>query len=127
VLLLERLEAADAAAEDHAEAVLVELAELGEAGVAHGLHGARDRVLRVRIGALRLLPVHRAHGVEPLELAGEPDGELRGVELRDRGRPGAPLEHGAPGRRHVVADGRDRAHTGDDDPSLHQADTFCCR
>ena len=41
--------------------------------------------------------------------------------------PGRPVEQRTPGRRHVVADGRDRPETSDDDPTLHYAPTFVFR
>ena len=89
--------------------------------------GGGDGVLRVQVGALRFLAVHVLERIEPLHLAGEADGEVRRVELGDvrRARPTVP--HGAPSRRHIVADWRNGTQASDDDPTLHYAPTLVFR
>ena len=119
VLLLETFQAADAAAEDDADAVRIVHPRIGERGIGHRLSRAGDRVLRVSIRSLRFLPIHVLQWIEALHLARETNGELGRVELRDGSGARYALDERAPGRRHVVTDGRNRPETGDDDPTFH--------
>src|SRR5688572_26761976 len=87
VLLLEALEATDAAADDHANAVRVQaVGSVAESCVVHRLACAGNRVLGVVVGPLRLFSVHEIEGVEALHLRREPDRKVRGVELGDWSR-----------------------------------------
>ena len=126
VLLLEALEATDTAPDDHPGAIRVEGA-LGEPRVRHRLDGGSDRVLRVRVGALRFLPLHGPERIEPLQLARELHGEGGRIELRDSCGTGNAGLQGAPSRRHIVADRRNGPETRDDDPTPHYAPTLLFR
>src|SRR5450759_5411673 len=126
VLLLEALQPADAAANDHSQAIDI-VAPASQAGVRHRLHGRGDGVLRVRIRPLRFLPLHDLERIEALNLAGEAHRKRRGIELRDSGRPRHAILQGAPSRRHVVAEGRYGTKTSDDDPTSHYAPTLLFR
>ena len=119
VLLLEALEATDAAAEDHADAIRIVHGRIGECRVGHCLCRAGQGVLCVGVSTLGFLPIHVLQWIEALHLTREAHGELRRVELRDRAGSRNAVDKGTPGRRHVVPDGRDRPKTGDDDPTLH--------
>src|SRR5690348_5359383 len=124
VLLLEALQSTDAAAEDDTDAIWIILARIGERGIGHRLRRAGQRVLRIRVGALRFLAIHVLQRIEALHLAGEAHGKLRRVELGDCRRAGDAVDDCAPSRRHVVADRRDRPETGDDDSAFHQTPTL---
>src|SRR5439155_11607562 len=54
-------------------------------------------------------------GLEPVDLAGEAHGVLRGVEARDRPDPRTALDRGLPPVRGVQARGRDDADAGERD------------
>src|SRR6476661_1970562 len=127
VLLLEALQPADAAAEDDAGGIGIVAVSGPELGILHGLDGSRDRVLRVSVGSLGFFSIHVLERIEPFDFAREPHRELARVELGDRRRAGAPVDQRTPGRRHVVADWRERTDPGDDDPSLRHALTFSLR
>src|SRR5665213_1052640 len=107
---------------DSAEAIRIVVGGALELGVAHRLHGRGDRVLREEVGALGFLAFHVHKRIEVLHLARELHRERPRIELRDRARTGTSLEEGLPGRRHVVADGRDGPEASDDDPALTHAD-----
>jgi hypothetical protein len=97
VLVLEGVDAADAAADHDAEALVVDaVALLVEARLPHRLHGRGDREVREAVGALHLLAVDVQRGVEPLHLAGEAHGVAGGVELGDRAGAAAPREQTRP-------------------------------
>jgi hypothetical protein len=118
------LQPTDPAAEDDPGLLAIVPVAVRETGIGHRLHRRRDGILGVVVGALRFLAIHEVERVEVLHLGGESDGELRGVELRDRRRPRAALDERTPGRRHVVTDGRDSPEASDDDPTLHALATF---
>ncbi len=121
VLLLERLEAADAAADDDADAIRIVRRAVVESRIGHRLDRRGDRVLGEQVGSLGLFALHVDERVEALYLAREPNRKGGRVELRDRAAAGNPLGDCAPSRRHVVADWRDRPHPGDDDPAFAHA------
>ena len=116
-VLDERLDAADAGAPQNAGARGFSVGTVDrESGVVHGLLRDGDRELREAIGAARVLPLEELQRIESLHLAGDLRLERARVEGRDRPDARASGEKGLPGRRRVVADGRDHADAGDDDP-----------
>src|SRR4029079_7317955 len=86
-----------------------------KAGVDERLVGAHEGELDVAVGPPPLLAVEDVGRVEVLDLGGDSDRQAGGVEAGDRGDAGPPGEEPGPGRGHVVADRRQRAHAGDDD------------
>ena len=109
VLLLEALEAADAAADDDARCARDRSrCPSSRPASLHRLH-ARRRPRTACTGPPASLPsgpCTRA-GSKPFTSQAKRTGNVRRVELRDRRRARLPVEQGTPGRRHVVADGRD--------------------
>src|SRR4029078_393514 len=83
VLFLERLEAADAATDDHADAVRIEAGRVLEAGIRHRLCRRGNGVLREEIRALGFLPLEVHERIEMLDFTREANREGRRVELRD--------------------------------------------
>ena len=126
MLLLEALQPSDAAADDDAQAIHV-VRTARETRVRHRLDGGRDRVLRVRVRALRLFPLHRPERIESLQFTGESHGKRGGIELRDCRRARDTVLQGTPRRRHVVPDRRYGTETRDDDPTSHYAPTLLSR
>ena len=114
----QRGHAAQARADDHARPrahVVVQAA--GQAGLVERLAGADERELDVAVRAPHLLAVEDVGRVEVLDLGGDLDAEPGRVEVRDRRDAGASGDEPVPGRGHVVAERRDRAHAGDDHPA----------
>src|SRR5690606_2056733 len=108
-LVLERGDAADATADDHARAVAVEL-RVGaiQTRPLHRLLRSRDRELREPVRAPRLLPVHVLLRLEALHLARETAVVvLCRFEMRDRAGTALPGDEGVPGAADVVAEGGD--------------------
>src|SRR5262249_42724052 len=112
VLLLERLHASDARADDDAASVAIDGFEI-QSRRPDGLVGGHDRVLDEAIHPLRLLAVHDSLGREALDLAGEASLERGGIEPRDRAGPGLALQQVIPEFLQGVPDGRDHARPGD--------------
>jgi hypothetical protein len=127
VLLLERPQPANAAADDDAGTLGIVAVSFGESRVLHRLHRGGDGVLRVCVSALGLFAVHEQNRIEALDLGGEANRERARIELRDGPRPRFPRQEGTPSRRHVVADRREASEPRDDDPTPHQAFTFSRR
>jgi hypothetical protein len=103
---------AHGAVEDHGDAVGLRL-EI-ESGVGHGLAGGDHRELREPSRPARALGAHLVLSVEALDLAGDPDGEIGGVEGLDRADPRAALDQPAPGLRGAPSQRRERADPGHD-------------
>jgi hypothetical protein len=109
-LLLQRADAADARADDHADALGVGLADL-QFGVLDRLVRRDDRELDHAVGAPGLLGRHPHGRVEALDLAGE--GRLvtapLGVEERDEIGTGLPGDRRLPVFGDIQAERRHRA------------------
>jgi hypothetical protein len=89
--------------------------------VVERLLGSRQREAMRAIGEFEKLAIvnHRG-GVEAFHLGRDSHWKTRGVEERDRTAAAPAGTQRLPGRRHVVADGRDHSETGDRDAPLGQ-------
>src|SRR5262249_2232087 len=123
----QRGDAANPRADDHAEAGAVDLGQI-EPGVLHGHHRRGHCILEVGIEASRFLLVDEVQGIEIADLARDPRGIPVGtvsvlgvgVELGDRPDARASLDEPRPEFLGGVAERRERAQPGDDDPTaLH--------
>ena len=81
--VLQRFEAADAGAPNHAYAVFIDTFE--QPGVGHGLGGGHHRKLREQVHLLDLFAVEVVIGVVALHLTREAGLELGGIEAGDGG------------------------------------------
>src|SRR5205807_4487859 len=110
-----RLDSADAGRDGRADPIAL-VCDV-DAGVGLRLARGRHDDLREAVHPPRLLPVDPVARVEILELAREVDGVVGVVETGDLTRAGFAREQVRPRRIDVVADRRDSAETGDDDPA----------
>jgi hypothetical protein len=92
-------------------------ASIREPGVGLGLAGRRHDQVCEAVHAPGLLAVDVFRRVEALHLAGEVDGELARVELRDLACAGAPGDECVPGRLDIRAERGKRSEAGDHDPA----------
>ncbi len=118
MLVLELVEAADAAAEDDAAAVRVFLGEI-QTAVGDGLDRGHQGELAESIQMAGDLGLQRRHRVELLHLPAKVDLERGGVELLDRRDAALAREQGLPVARDVRRQRVDRPQTGDDDAPRH--------
>ena len=95
-VVLERLHAADAAADDDADAVLVRRRSPSSPACITAWCAAADGVLGEEVVALGFLAVDVLERVEPLHLAGKAHAEPRRVEPGDRPGPGPAREQAGP-------------------------------
>ena len=115
---LEGLDAADAVAEDHADALGVHAAR-GEAGVGHGLDGGDHRVLREPVHPARVFRPEDLLGDEAFQLARQLRGVLRDVEPGEPADPVLPRLHRVPEVLHAVAQGIHGPHACHHNPTRH--------
>lgn len=109
--VLEGLDAADAYAEDHTDAVLVFLVEV-HGTILHGLLGSDESQLRVAIHLARLLAIDIVVDVEVLHLAGKLRLEIGGVKAGDGSCSALSCHHVLPGLFGRVAQRRDGTEAG---------------
>jgi hypothetical protein len=81
--------------------------------------GGGEAAVGARIGPAPRV-VHVAAEVEVPDLGGEPGRERAGVKRGDRPDAAAPLQLAAEEFLHVIAQGGDNAHPGDDHPPSHR-------
>ena len=113
-VVLVGLHPADAAPDHHTGAVGRGRVTI-EPGLGDRLVGRPERELREEVVPPRFLLVHVEEGIEALDLAGEPDGELRGVELADRCRSRRPRQERGPRGVDVIPHRCHQPEAGDDD------------
>ena len=89
----------------------------GQPGLVERLARGHEPELDVAVGPAHVLAVEDAARVEVAHLGGDPRREPRRVEGLDRADAGPSGDQPVPGRGHVVAEGGDGAHPGDDDAS----------
>src|SRR5690606_24324991 len=114
---LDALQATDAGADGHADAVGVRLVDFQpRVGDRHQrrCHAVMDEGIHL-LDVLRRDP---AAGVEVLHLARDPGGEGGRVEMGDRADPRTPGNDAVPARGQVVAERRQDADAGDGDAAL---------
>ena len=118
VLILERLQPADAAADDDAEALAIRLLDI-DAAVCHRHLRGGHRELREAVGAPDVLRViEEILRLEIAHLAGEPAVVAGGVERIEQADAADAVLQVLPEGREVVADGRDDAKPGDDNSAI---------
>ena len=111
VLALDRAEPADARGDEDADTGRDVLSHR-QAGIVHRELRRRDRELDEDVHLLDVFLVDECQRIEALDLAGDPRGELRRIEVRDRSDaalPGAerlPVRLGADAERRHEADAR---------------------
>ena len=81
------------------------------------LAGGGEREMGEAVHAPRRLVLDPHRRIEVLDLAGERDGEVRRVELRDRAGAGLPGDERRPRRLEVVSERCHHAEAGDDNPA----------
>ena len=112
LLLGDRRDAADRGADEDADPRRVELLD---ARLVPCLLRGGDGEEDVAVHSAGLLGRDQRRGIEATHLAGDPDGELAGVEALDEPDPAAARDGRLPGREGIEADRGDRAEGGDDD------------
>src|SRR5690606_36783816 len=114
---LDALQAADAGADGHADALGVLARDL-QAGVPDRHHRRRVAVVDEGIHLLQVLGSNPLRSVEVLDLAGDAGRERGGIEVGDRADARAPGGDPVPAGSQVIAQRREDAHTGDDHATL---------
>ena len=125
VVLLDRVEAADAGAHGDADALRILRRHL-DAGVLDGVRRCTVAVVHERIHLAQLFRRQVRLRIEARDRPAKAHGPGAHVEARDRADAALAFEHVAPRRVDGAADGRDDAEAGDDDASLRQAITPSC-
>ena len=124
VVLLDRAQAADADADQHADVVGIVFGDL-EPRLAHRLLGRRDRILDERVHLFDVALFDPVLGIKILHLACDAGGEFRGVEARDRPDTGPSRHQGVPVLLHSNSERRHQSDSGYDHAALkhlsHQA------
>src|SRR5690606_9426599 len=120
--LLDAAHAADAGADQGADALGVLLGHL-QAGVLHGLEAGSQAIVDEGVHLLDVLRRQEGLRVEIAHFAGDAGGIGRGIGVGDRADAAAAGLDAVPGSGQGVADGRDDAHTGDDDATMAHVGT----
>ena len=121
VLIAHRLQSADAAGNDHADAVRIDAAAaqlLGETGHFHCFVTGGDCVLAEKIQPLRLFGGHVFGDVEVLDFTGDPGAVFRSVEAGDFAQTATAVYQRIPEVRQIIADARNHAATGNYYPTI---------
>ena len=111
---LPRRQTANAAADDHANALGVGLVNL-ETGLSQRFVGRHDRQMDETIHPARFLTVNVVFDIEVFDFAAETGRVARGIHERQRLDAVGPAFDAFPEGRHPDAQRRHRAHPGDDD------------
>ena len=107
--LFDEVESTEPHADDRPDAFALLVRRL-EMGALDGHAARRDRKMDERVTLFDLLLLDPVFRDEAFHLTGEPDGVLRGVELRDRSDPALASGNAGPGALRV---GSDRTHGSD--------------
>ena len=113
---LQRLQAADAGAPNHAHPVLIDPA-LEQARIGDGLVGGHHRELREQVHLAVLLAVEKVVGLVAFHFAGKSGFEPGRVESRDGGRAARARAQAFPISRGGIAQRCDGSKAGNDNPS----------
>ena len=119
MLVFERFQSADAAADENAEAIAIHLLDV-DPGIRHRAFRRRHREVNKAIGPLVFLRViENRLRIEIANLAGDAAIVSRWYQARDIDDAAAAFEQVFPEDLEVVAQRRDDAHSGDDDSAIH--------
>ena len=116
VVFLKGLHPADAAADDDAHPVGVQVLQVG-AAVPEGFRGGVEGELAVGVGAALLLAVQNGGGVEILDQGGHGDPQVLGVKTVDFGDSVAAGADAFPGRGGILAHGGNGSDAGNNNSS----------
>ena len=120
VLIFERFQTADAAADEDAEAIAIHFIKV-DAGIAHRTFCCGHREMRKPIRPLVFLGIVKNRlRIEIANLARDAAIVARGVEARDLDNPAASFEQVLPEGLKLEAQRRGHANAGDDDPAVHE-------
>ena len=122
-VVLVRLHAPDAAADDHTGPIGVREA-ISQPGMFHSLLGGTDGVLDELVVAPCFLPGDVGLRIEVLDLAGEPHLQVGCIELGDWARARLAPEERSPSLLHGIADRADGSQPGHDYPAGQPTSRF---
>ena len=121
VLLAHRVEAADAAGDDHPDPVRINAAAaqfLRKPGGLHRFIAGRNGVLTEKVQPFGLLRRHILRDVKILDLTGNLRTVLRRIKAGDPAQTAPAVDQGIPEIRYIVADAGHHAVTGNHYPSI---------
>lgn len=117
-LLFDAEQPADTGAQNGAHAFGIAFVDL-QPGIVQRHERGADTVVDERIHLLDVLGGHKLGGIEILDLARDPGGELRGIDLPDRANARATVDDPIPTGGQIIAQRRHHAHAGNDNTTTH--------